>query len=268
MQRIQRRKWQYSDVQEEKLYSTGDSDLDNLLEKAFCEGYEYAQKEFNSKAQKAMRRKWDLEQAMDAYDSDQENGIKIQKAKSQDSMLGRKRTNELIDKATKQTKTEPEKFLGITVGKKAVLKGKDNKELEEMENATELLRAGRKRSKDTHGWYTVRGKRDESFEKELDRKITNNDATGSTFGRNTLGAHKNRNNDWEFDNQLKEQIKDRKKRMFKEESAKKVKDFVKNNKKGLAIGGTLGTAALVGGIALHRRNKKKKEEEEKNKKSK
>ena len=30
----------------EKLYSTGDSDLDDLLERAFCEGYEYAQREF------------------------------------------------------------------------------------------------------------------------------------------------------------------------------------------------------------------------------
>ena len=34
------------EIQEEKLYSTGDDYLDDLLEKAFCEGYEYAQKEF------------------------------------------------------------------------------------------------------------------------------------------------------------------------------------------------------------------------------
>ena len=32
--------------EDEKLYSTGNEDLDNLLERAFCEGYEYAQKEF------------------------------------------------------------------------------------------------------------------------------------------------------------------------------------------------------------------------------
>lgn len=31
---------------EEKLYSTGDDYLDELLERAFCEGYEYAQREF------------------------------------------------------------------------------------------------------------------------------------------------------------------------------------------------------------------------------
>ena len=34
------------EIQDEKLYSTGDDELDDLLEKAFCEGYEYAQKEF------------------------------------------------------------------------------------------------------------------------------------------------------------------------------------------------------------------------------
>ena len=34
---------QYED---EKLYSTGNDELDEMLEKAFCEGYEYAQKEF------------------------------------------------------------------------------------------------------------------------------------------------------------------------------------------------------------------------------
>ena len=38
----------YSEIEpeDERLYSTGDPDLDDLLERAFCEGYEYAQKEF------------------------------------------------------------------------------------------------------------------------------------------------------------------------------------------------------------------------------
>lgn len=31
---------------EERLYSTGDDYLDELLERAFCEGYELGQKEF------------------------------------------------------------------------------------------------------------------------------------------------------------------------------------------------------------------------------
>ena len=37
----------YSDYQEEeRLYSTGNDELDELMERAFCDGYEYAQKEF------------------------------------------------------------------------------------------------------------------------------------------------------------------------------------------------------------------------------
>ena len=37
----------YSNYQEEeRLYSTGNDELDELMERAFCEGYEYAQREF------------------------------------------------------------------------------------------------------------------------------------------------------------------------------------------------------------------------------
>ena len=38
--------------EEERLYSTGNDELDELLERAFCEGYEYAQKEFAEKEEK------------------------------------------------------------------------------------------------------------------------------------------------------------------------------------------------------------------------
>lgn len=38
--------------EDEKLYSTGNDELDEMLEKAFCEGYEYAQKEFAEKEEK------------------------------------------------------------------------------------------------------------------------------------------------------------------------------------------------------------------------
>ena len=40
--------------EDEKLYSTGNSDLDDLLEKAFCEGYEYAQHEYTAAVEKTM----------------------------------------------------------------------------------------------------------------------------------------------------------------------------------------------------------------------
>ena len=46
----------YSNYQkEERLYSTGNDELDELLERAFCEGYEYAQREFG-KAERKERR--------------------------------------------------------------------------------------------------------------------------------------------------------------------------------------------------------------------
>ena len=35
--------------EDEKLYSTGDDYLDDLLERAFCDGYEYAQREYAEK---------------------------------------------------------------------------------------------------------------------------------------------------------------------------------------------------------------------------
>ena len=36
----------YENEMEERLYSTGDVELDEILERAFCEGYEFAQREF------------------------------------------------------------------------------------------------------------------------------------------------------------------------------------------------------------------------------
>ena len=38
--------WDNGYEMEERLYSTGDYELDELLERAFCEGYEMAQREF------------------------------------------------------------------------------------------------------------------------------------------------------------------------------------------------------------------------------
>jgi len=40
--------------EDEKLYSTGDDYLDDLLERAFCEGYEYAQREYTTAVERTM----------------------------------------------------------------------------------------------------------------------------------------------------------------------------------------------------------------------
>ena len=59
--------------QEEKLYSTGDEMLDNLLERAFCEGYELAQREY---AEEEKKLKWldkkNIEALKKLYNKDEE----------------------------------------------------------------------------------------------------------------------------------------------------------------------------------------------------
>lgn len=52
---IRRRLYSYNEP-EERLYSTGNEDLDILMERAFCEGYEYAQREFAEKEEKKKRK--------------------------------------------------------------------------------------------------------------------------------------------------------------------------------------------------------------------
>lgn len=39
----------YDEYEDTRLYSTGDDELDELLERAFCDGYEYAQREYSLK---------------------------------------------------------------------------------------------------------------------------------------------------------------------------------------------------------------------------
>jgi hypothetical protein len=46
--------------EDEKLYSTGDDYLDDLLERAFCEGYEYYQREYSKLGQKINQATRDL----------------------------------------------------------------------------------------------------------------------------------------------------------------------------------------------------------------
>lgn len=53
---IRRRLYSYNKP-EERLYSTGNEDLDILMERAFCEGYEYAQREFAEKEEKGEKSK-------------------------------------------------------------------------------------------------------------------------------------------------------------------------------------------------------------------
>jgi len=107
------------------------------------------QRLFSSKAQKARRRKWDMDQAMKQGEQTE--------AVSQAKMLGKDKTNDLLNKYTKNTKTGLEggiefkgkKFLADKVTRTTV---KNKKELDEMERARNLVREGRKKSRAKTDW--------------------------------------------------------------------------------------------------------------------
>lgn len=108
------------------------------------------QKEFNSKEQKARRRKYDLEQAMK-----QKNKTE---ALSQAEMLGEGKTKDLLDRYTKNTKTREEgamnTFLGKIRGKKVTRTlARDRKDLEAMEKARKLVNEGRQASRKINDDY-------------------------------------------------------------------------------------------------------------------
>jgi len=74
----------YSNYQEERLYSTGNDELDELLERAFCDGYEYAQKEFGKEDRKRRKErdkrlkelgvKWGDRQEIKSWDKSHQKG--------------------------------------------------------------------------------------------------------------------------------------------------------------------------------------------------
>lgn len=75
----------YSNYQEEeRLYSTGNEELDELLERAFCDGYEYAQREFSKEDRKRRKErdkrlkesgvKWGDRQSIKAWDRSHQKG--------------------------------------------------------------------------------------------------------------------------------------------------------------------------------------------------
>lgn len=276
------------------------------------------QKEFNSKAQKAMRRKWDLEQGMKANDLHDgrylgldtlETDARLAKARDQYLDYGTKKTNELIGKAQKHVK-HPGIVIGLNSNGQTIITSdksrtpvvdiSDKEEKEKAENAIKLLQAGRARSRSINKYKTGNEFENRSMINRLDEKITKN--KGADSGKTALGA-KNRMSEYDnenfedrdlsYDFDLRREIRDRKKtaknnsqqsqnsqphpkqEMPKSKSTnilKRVGNLYtgksKYGKKGqaIAIGGTLGTAALVGGgiaIKKARDKKKKKESEEK-----
>ena len=204
------------------------------------------QKEFNSKAQKARRRKYDLQQGSTANYSDYmgfaDEGKRLSQAQSQDKMLGRDRTNELLNKWEKSVKGSEKGWFG---DRKIKYDGTDfgnKKKLEEVERAKDLLRAGRERNRDRQ-FPTLYEKR----EKDVNTLIN----SGEAGGGDKFNRHK---------------IKDALKESRKANPRKKATNLkmVKNLKTAGKVG--LGVAATAGlGYGIKKAVDKNKKEDGKEK---
>ena len=187
------------------------------------------QRLFSSKEQKARRRKWDMDQAMKQGEQTE--------AVSQAKMLGKDKTNKLLNKYTKNTKTGLEG--GIEFDGKRILADKvtrttvkNRKELDEMERARMLVQEGREKS---------RAKNKAWFEGNKNYNINDhiNDKADDVRGR----SHK-----IHYEKALKNKISEKK-------AGKMLK---KGGKIALATGGVV--AAGIGAKKLVDKKKAKKEE--------
>ena len=118
--------------QEEKLYSTGDEMLDNLLERAFCEGYELAQREY---AEEEKKIKWldkrNIKALKKLYDKDEELKDIHLKQVDEDPETLKEGNKQGLRKATKEAVKRGSAISvgasGLTYGLARLL-GKDRKE--------------------------------------------------------------------------------------------------------------------------------------------
>ena len=186
------------------------------------------QRLFSSKEQKARRRKCDMDQAM--KQSEQTEAV------SQAKMLGKDKTNKLLDKYTKNTKTGLEG--GIEFDGKRILADKvtrttvkNRKELDEMERARMLVQEGREKSRAKNkAWFE--GNKNYNVNDHINDKADD-------IGR----SHK-----IHYEKALKKKISEKK-------AAKMLK---KGGKIALATGGVV--AAGIGAKKLVDKKKAKKEE--------
>lgn len=114
-------------------------------------------KEFSSKAQKKLRRAYDLQQGSTARYATGED--RLAAAKAQDKMVGRKKTAELLEKGEKSVTGSSKSILSRAIHYDTN-KVKNRKELDEITRAQDLLRAGRERNRDIKWKSLYEGKRD------------------------------------------------------------------------------------------------------------
>ena len=232
----------------QKLYSTGDEMLDNLLERAFCEGYELAQREF------ARRDYEGLTPAQQAHlKNKRDNAAEFIK----DEM---RHVRKLIDKDLQEYPSQIEgrtkNTKGAIIGLATETKPTDKGYLGVRFNygGDESSRVWRKKGQSLESYKQDRIKQAYSdIENSLDK-------VKHQLKEQVIEDVDDLNKQYEGKS-IPEYLvtKPTKRSSSFNRTKKQVGNFIKDHK-GAVIGGTLGTAALVGGgIALHKRNKKKKE---------
>lgn len=246
------------------------------------------QKEFGNKENKAARKRWEAEQGRKASNSIEQFGGLV---KPKDAFKTAKKEIQLEKNGGTGAMFGGKEPVDLTGEMEWAYKGKKWKDTVDPDSISvsddEVLR---------------RKYRDSLRTQKRQGKITNVDQAinkrgSSVSDYDSKDAFSGKKYNWEDEEYLRkkqgrakqsirEDIKDANKKIYKDYDGNdsdyvkslrrkksavnnKVKDFVKKNKKGLAIGGAaLGTAALVGGgIAIHKARKKKAEKEEQEKKN-
>jgi len=136
--------------------------LKKLIDKKKDDSSKLRNKTYSSKAQKARRRVYDLQRgssARYAYLESQLDGERLSSAQSQDKMIGRKKTMDLIKKGEDSITGSSKGILNKTISYDTT-KVKNKKELEEINRARDLLRAGRNRNRDRLFPRLYEGKKD------------------------------------------------------------------------------------------------------------
>ena len=254
----------FSDVEEEKLYSTGNDELDELLERAFCEGYEYAQKEFgrtgktkeqnkqfftkkvDRKARRAENRRRAIEEGFRPESTffapeslDKTFDEEREQLKSDRTRRGNVNNVEKdLERSTKNTKTKKS-----TLGKSwdTVESTGTREQLKNEASSRNILRAGRGSIKDKYSNKSA-------------------DTLNGRINRGEAGSREA----WKMDYETKKEYLKKKADLGTEKAKEELHKTKKLSKGGKAalIGVPIAAAAIGTGVAIKKHKDKKKKEQE------
>jgi hypothetical protein len=258
----------YSEIED----STGDGELDDLLEKAFCEGYEYAQREFGNKQNKAAQRQWRIDQEL-ANTKESKKLLKLKES-------GKPGIFEFEKKR---------KIRGLENYEKSVREGVQGEDSIQ----AKLLRKSRQKAQEQPNTTTTKERLealDSTKRKELKKRVNARRLQREINDRETTEAIHKARLEHEAESARQKAAEDRASFLRSEASKPKqtmaltvtkkpeqkktgfgnsVKNMAtkawnsKGGKAAIIGGGALATGALVGGgIALHKARKRKAEKEE------